>query len=301
MTRLQPKAQTAPAPPTVPRLFQVYQEDWQRGLLDPHTTPLEPSGPPSELPELSVPLALLNHTATASAPCWGVMSWRLGQQTGLTGLALHAAIEQHSHADIYHLNAGAADEGLFHNAWLEAETQHPGLVALATALLRSAQVPTDVLHSIHSAHHYSNPTVLVANRAFWSRYLPFLQHIVHQASTLDAPQRALLRSPVSDDSALLGSGSSLLGVIVRRLLPVFLATEGGGFKVHKLPLPNQARGLGVHQQRLREMKQVAHSGQSAWLADCWLSYRDLYLNQSRGTAWCEQHLPAITPSSLQFY
>jgi hypothetical protein len=45
---------------------------------------------------------------------------------------------------------------------------------------------------------------------------------------------------------------------------------------------------------------VAHNTQSTWLIACWVNYRNLYLHQSRGKAWCQKHLREITPVDIRF-
>lgn len=287
------------APPQGLRVFQVYQEAWQRDLLDPTFTALDQSRQPSELPELTLHQGLLNHATTQQVRYWGVVSWRLAQQTGLTAQDLREAIEQHPNADVYVVNQGVADEGLYHNAWLQGETEHPGMQALAKALFKACDLPADDLTSVHSQVQHGSATVVVANRAFWKAYVAFIQNFVSQSKQLDATQRTQLMARFQDESALLGS-SNMLGAIIRRLLPVFLKTEGRGFTLRKLPLPVKERGLNVHEQLLREMKNVAHNTQSTWLIACWINYRNLYLHQSRGKAWCQKHLREITPVDIRF-
>lgn len=33
---------------------------------------------------------------------------------------------------------------------------------------------------------------------------------------------------------------------------------------------------------------------------CWVNYRNLHLQQSRGKSWCQQHLRKITPAETRF-
>lgn len=281
------------------RVFQAYQEAWQRDLLDPNFAALDQSRQPTELPELTLPQGLLNHASTQQVQYWGVVSWRLAQQTGLTGQDLREAIDRHPNADVYVANPAVAEEGLYHNAWLQGETEHPGMLALAKALFKACGLPSDDLTSVHPQLQHGSATVMVANHAFWSGYVKFIQTFVSQSKKLDAAQRAQLMVRFQDDSALLGN-SNMLGAIIRRLLPVFLRTEGKGFTLHKLALPVKERALNVHEQLLREMKNVAHNTQSTWLIACWVNYRNLYLHQSRGKAWCQKHLREITPVDIRF-
>lgn len=253
---------TKPGTPQGLCAFQTYHEAWQRDLLDPHFTAFDESRQPSELPELTLPQGLLHHAATAQVRHWGVVSWRFTQQTGLTGQDLRAAIEHRPTADAYLVNPAVADEGLYHNAWLQSETEHPGVLTLARALLHACGLPVDDLTSVHSQVQHGSATVLVANRAFWSAYVKFIQNFVSHSKNLDAPQRTQLMARFQDDSALMGS-SNLLGAIIRRLLPVFLKTDGRGLTLRKLSLPVKERELNIHEQMRREMKHVAHNTESA--------------------------------------
>jgi hypothetical protein len=48
------------------------------------------------------------------------------------------------------------------------------------------------------------------------------------------------------------------------------------------------------------MKDVAHRTKSAWLAACWVNYRNLYLMQVNGKEWCDKYLRNITPTEITF-
>jgi hypothetical protein len=58
--------------------------------------------------------------------------------------------------------------------------------------------------------------------------------------------------------------------------------------------------MNVHLRLLREMKDVAHRTRSAWLAACWVNYRNLYFSQSNGKEWCATHLRNVTPTTVRF-
>ena len=87
--------------------------------------------------------------------------------------------------------------------------------------------------------------------------------------------------------------------IVERLFSLFLATEGAEFKAYKYAA-NPRAGAQAHLRLLREMKDVAHRTRSAWLAACWLNYRNLYLASAHDRAWVEKYLKAVTPTQVKF-
>jgi predicted nucleic-acid-binding protein len=111
--------------------------------------------------------------------------------------------------------------------------------------------------------------------------------------------RDLMHSRMADDRNL-HPGATYVPFIVERLFPVFMRSEGKDLKAYKIALPERERELNVHLKLLREMKDVAHRTQSAWLAACWVNYRNLYLSQTNGKAWCEKYLRNITPTEVRF-
>jgi hypothetical protein len=298
-----PAPAPAPTPATSPavgaRVFQVFHEGWQKELLDPAFVALDQSRKGSELPELALPQALLQHKAIEGVRLWGLVSWRFTQTTGLSGQDLLRALEPHGEADVCHLHAAPEQEGLFHNAWVQAETEHPGLLEIARALLKAAELPTEDLGALQHAQDYAPGTVVIGTRDFWLGYVAFLQRLVGASKKLEPQAQAQLYANLPHEHGL-GGQTSLLGVMLRLVLPLYLKTEGTAFKAHKLALPAKERALNVHQQLLKEMKDVAHRTHSTWLAACWVNYRNLYLNQTQGKAWCQKHLRNITPTEIRF-
>ncbi len=47
-------------------------------------------------------------------------------------------------------------------------------------------------------------------------------------------------------------------------------------------------------------KDVAHRTRSAWLAACWLNYRNLYLASAHGRGWAQKYLKSVTPTQVKF-
>jgi hypothetical protein len=68
----------------------------------------------------------------------------------------------------------------------------------------------------------------------------------------------------------------------------------------KYPLPALEAKLNVHQRQLREMKEFACAKQSAWMASCWVNYRNLYFAHQHGKVWLQKYLNTLTPASLDF-
>ena len=282
------------------RVFQIYFENWQRELLDPNFAALDNSKSTSELYEFDVFLRLAQSDYVKGAELWGALSWRFTEKTGMSGQDLVKFIEAHPGHDVYYCNPVPENEALYHNLWLQGETSHPQFLALMQAIFKVTGLPLEELVSIQASDTLSSANYFVATPKFWSAYLPWVQTVLSLANKkLPAQIRDLLHSPQADDRGLHG-GATYVPFVIERLFPIFMKTQGKSLKGCKVPLPERERELNVHLKLLCEMKDVAHRTKSAWLAACWVNYRNLYLTQVRGKEWCTKYLRAITPTDIRF-
>lgn len=282
------------------RIFQIYFESWQRELLDPAFAGLDNSKSTSELYEFDVFTRLAQSEYIRGAELWGAVSWRFTEKTGMSGQDWIKYIEAHPGADVYFCNPVPENDAIFHNLWLQGETSHPQFFSLAQAIFQVTGLPKEELVSIQSSEMTSVANYFVATPKFWASYLPWAQTVLSLANKkLPAPVRDLLHQPLADDRGLHG-GATYVPFVVERLFPVFMKTQGKALRGVKVPLPERERELNVHLKLLLEMKDVAHRTKSAWLAACWVNYRNLYLSQVRGKEWCAKYLRTITPTDIHF-
>ena len=290
-----PKALNSPI-----RIFQIYFEAWQRELLDPAFYPLDNSRGNSELLEFAVFEQLQKNAATQGAGLWGALSWRFGEKTGMQGGDWVKQIVEHPGHDVYFCNPSLGTEAVFHNMWLQGETAHPRFLEVVKAFFAAAGLDDKEIVALHASGGFSSANYFVAAPQFWQRYIPFVRRVLVAADKkLDPVLRDLLHSKVADDKGLHG-GATYVPFIVERLFGYFMRTEGKDLKAFKIALPEREREINVHQKLLREMKDVACRTQSAWMAACWVNYRNLYLSQTNSKAWCDQYLRAITPTEVRF-
>ncbi len=281
------------------RVFQMYAESWQRELLDSAVYALDVSRVDQHTLDLSVWTQLQANSATQGAQLWGAVSWRFAERTGMNGADWVRQIEAQPGADVYFSGADGQHEAVFHNPWLQAETQYPRFLELARAFFEANGLPLEQLSAISPSPVAATGGMLVATPAFWAAYIPWLRKLLVTADKRMPPAlRDLMHAPIPGGDPLLQL--SYLPVIIDRLLPVFLRTEGQAFKVTRIALPERDRELNVHQKLLREMKDVAHRTQSAWLAACWVNYRNLYLGQTQSKPWIQKYLRTITPTEIKF-
>jgi len=282
------------------RIFQIYFEPWQRELLDPAFYPLDNSRGSSELMEFAVFEQLQKNAATEGATLWGALSWRFGEKTGMLGSDWVKQILDHPGHDVYFCNPHTHNEAIFHNMWLQGETSHPNFLDITRAFFQAAGLDEKEIMSIHPSSIYSAANYFVATPEFWARFIPYVRKVLVTADKKLPPMvRDVLHSKVADDKGLHG-GATYIPFIVERLFGLFMRTEAKDLKGYKIALPERERELNVHLKLLREMKDVAHRTQSAWLAACWVNYRNLYLSQTNTKAWCDKYLRAITPTEVRF-
>jgi hypothetical protein len=192
------------------------------------------------------------------------------------------------------------NEALYHNLWVQGETSHPQFLSLTQAVFQAAELPLAELSGIESDIYASAANYFIATPKFWALYLPWIQQVLAIANKKLPPKvRDLMHSSVADDRGLHG-GATYVPFIVERLFPLFMKAHAASLKSFKVTLPERERELNVHLKLLREMKEISHKTKSAWLAACWVNYRNLYLTQARGQAWCQQNLANITPKEIRF-
>jgi hypothetical protein len=282
------------------RIFQIYFEGWQRELLDPAFYPLDNSRSNSELMEFNVFEQLQKNAATQDASLWGALSWKFGEKTGMSGAELVKQIVEHPGYDVYFCNPHPYNEALYHNMWLQGEISHPNFLKLVTAFFNAAGLDTKELKEIEPSNSFAAANYFVASAKFWEKFIPFVKRVLVTADKRMAPAvRDLIHSKVADDKGL-HAGATYIPFIVERLFIAFMRSEGKDLKAFKVSLPERERELNVHLKLLREMKDVAHRTKSAWLAACWVNYRNLYFSQTNGKEWCEKNLRAITPTEVLF-
>lgn len=282
------------------RIFQIYYEAWHRELLDPVFASLDNANANSELLEFDVFRRLAGSDYVKDTKLWGALSWRFAEKTGMAGQDLLKVILSNPGYDVYFCNPVPENEALYHNLWLQGATAHPQFVSLVEAVFRAADLPLEELIGIESDELSSAANYFVATPKFWALYLPWVQNILTLANKKLPPQtRDLIHSSLADDRGLHG-GATYVPFIVERLFPLFMKLHQKSLKAYKVALPERDRELNVHLKLLREMKEISHKTKSAWLAACWVNYRNLYLTQIRGKDWCQQNLANITPKEIRF-
>ena len=116
---------------------------------------------------------------------------------------------------------------------------------------------------------------------------------------MSATARAMIYSAAADRKAM-HAGASYMPFIVERLFGVYLSQVSEKCKIQKFSCEQQEKKMNVHLRLLRQMKDVAISSKSLWLATCWVNYRNVYMQQLHGADWCKRYLREITPVQVKF-
>lgn len=282
------------------RIYQIYFEPWHLELLDPNLEPFDNANSLSETYEFDVFQRLFETDATQSAQLWGALSWRFTEKTGMTGGELREVIAANPGYDVYYCNPYPQHESLFHNMWLQGETCHPRFIEVTKEVFKAVGIPENYLFNITDNSLFSASNYFIGNNKFWKLYIAFVKRVIGLSeSRLPKDMLKLLHSTEADEKMVHG-GATYVSFIIERLFPVFISTSGRRLKIHKYSLPAKEAEMNIHLRLLREMKDTAYKAKSAWLAACWVNYRNLYLAQSNGKEWCARHLRNVTPTTVAF-
>ena len=282
------------------RIFQIYFEAWQKELLDTNFISLDNSASVSELLEFDVFIRLFSSEYVKGAKLWGALSWRFSEKTGLSGQQLLQEIKDNSGYDVYFCNPTPENEALYHNMWLQGVVSHPNFIIVVKSFFEVCGLPLDALLSIEDPKYSSVANYFIGTEKFWETYLDWVKNILVTANKKQPSQiRDLMHSVIADNRGLHG-GSTYTPFIIERLFPVFMKLHADDITGFKLKIVDREKQLDVHLRMMKEMKTVAHSTKSLWLAACWVNYRNLYLTNVRGREWCQKYLTAITPQEIKF-
>lgn len=305
-----PPAAKAPArtgkrvPPTEPqdkvRIFQIYYRPEQRQYLDPAFEPYNNEGDNSPLLEFNVFRKLMNSELLSGAGLWGALSWKFKEKTGLSGAQLLQIIADHPGQDVYYCNPFPELEALYHNLWLQGEPSHPNFLILCRDFFQAAGLDESAFTQLVPSSHFAASNYFIATPAFWRGYAGFVSDVIERAERgMSATARAMIYSAAADRKAM-HAGASYMPFIVERLFGVYLSQVSEQYKIHKFSCEQQEQKMNVHLRLLRQMKDVAISSKSLWLATCWVNYRNVYMQQLHGADWCKRYLRDITPVQVKF-
>lgn len=196
------KARVEKAPCATIKIYQNYFRDDQVPLLDPDFVPHDwTHNPHPEYRETIVFLDAYRRGRHLEADYVGIVSWKFGQKTGITGKQFKAFIERNPGYDVYFINPFPY-EGYQFNIWTQGERNHPGLWSLAQDLFDTAGYPVNLLQ----LGRMDRRTLLycnywVGNRAFWDTYIAFVEPlfecIVHRM-TATTRERYFARAKYPD-------------------------------------------------------------------------------------------------------
>lgn len=282
------------------RIYQIYYRPQQREELDPAFVPYDNIGQLSPLLEFNVFRTIAQLPQSAAPCCWGAVSWKFRQKTGLSGEALLAAIRANPGFDVYFCNPHPDAEALYHNLWMQGETSHPQFVTLAREVFAAAELEPAALEGLWPAALYAAANYFVATPAFWADYLGFVARVLEALPGKLTPLGAALLGSSMADARGAHANASYLPFIVERLFSTFLLARRGKYRAFKYLTERSRLERNIHLQHLREMKDEAAKTRSEWLASCWTHYRRLYLAQVHGKPWLKKYQPLITPRALRF-
>lgn len=228
---------------------------------------------------------------------WGALPLGFVEATGITLPVVARLCSEHDDRDAFIFNLTPSDEAIFANPLARAYVARPELVKSMQTLLESLHCPPSMSQALVGSSAFSISPFMVARQALWVDFLAFLQP-AHALASGPFGASAGIHQPFDDSSQSL-SEQTPFTVFMGAMLPHFLQSEAGkGYRVLKVSIPSLESSLNSHLQSLRQLRDAAAKTQSGWLIGAWLNYRNLYLLQVAGKAWCERHLRVLSEGVL---
>ena len=228
---------------------------------------------------------------------WGALPIGFVDATGISLEVVRRLCSEHDDRDAFVFNLTPSDEAIFANPLARAYVARPELVQSMQALLQSLHQPAAQAQALVASAEFSISPFMLARQAFWADFLKFLEP-AHALASGPFGASASIHQPFDDTSQSL-SGQTPFTVFMGAMLPPFLRSDAGkGYRVMKVSVPALESSLNVHLQSLRQLRDAAAKTKSGWLISAWLNYRNLYLVQVAGKAWCERHLRALSEGVL---
>jgi hypothetical protein len=281
--------------PTV-RIFQLYRDANQLPRCDPEFEPYQMPESVSPSHQYDALNALAASGGPDDAQLSGMLAPDFNDASGISGAELKRWIAANHGYEAYFCNTDTDAEALYHNPWMQAETLRPGFLELVTKIFHAADLPVELLTAIQPSPVFTSVGSCVATHRFWKRYAAFVAKVLAAADERLPSEEKMDLYPPSGDA----SPGAALPLLLDRLMPVFLCTEGRQCKACRFSFQARHGRTSVHAKLLKEMKDVACRTRSHWLAACWVNYRNVYLASAYGEGWVRKHLRRITPYSLDF-
>ena len=159
-------------------IFQVFYKQDQDSKLDPSFIPYNNlDNPRPELCEWHAIEHIYQQQKETDLDYWGVVSWKFGQKTGITGDTFIDFVKKNPGYDVYIINPAIINEAVFTNGWEQGNLYHPNLSQIANTFLKKIGHEVDVTASLIDRNSTAYSNYFVASRDFWDQYTDFINKI----------------------------------------------------------------------------------------------------------------------------
>lgn len=202
----------------------VYQPIFStNALVEPGFTPLDLGNPRPEWRELQFMVELYRRGEHRKHSHLGLVSPKFRLKAGVAGADFISFVKKNEHVDVAFLNPFPQIAYWSYNVWHQADYAHPGIRAVADALLRATGSPLDIAaHFRNDLRTLAYCNFWVGNELFWDRYVGgVLEPIARllESEPEHPAARAAMMDTVHTDRA------PYLPFIIERLFSTFLAVD----------------------------------------------------------------------------
>lgn len=187
--------------PTI-AIYQNYYSDKQLTCLDKQFIPHNNANAPHpEYREYPIFLKFYETGIYQQADYTGIMSWKFGAKTEISGNQFIQFINDHPGHDVYFINPFPAEER-FQSVWAQGDLCHPGLIALTQDVFDQIGYDIDIKNLLTTCQTSAYCNFWVGNQTFWDRYIAFTKPVYEYI--INAPesirQQFFIRADRKSDS-----------------------------------------------------------------------------------------------------
>jgi hypothetical protein len=214
-------------------VFQIYYDAASRAALDPGFTPLDNTA--NERPdwyELWVIRNYLRSHTLADGDWYGFLSPHFRSKTGLGSDTIRQFLDfARDKVDVALILTGWDQVAYFQNPFEQGEVWHPGITALAEAMLSRIGHRVDLAKLVTCSGNFTFANYIVARAAYWRQWLAladaFFDLVEQDTSTLAADLR---RTTAYGNAA----NQAPVKAFIQERLPALILADRGKFRTATL-------------------------------------------------------------------
>lgn len=215
-------------------IYQIYYQEKQKIYLDPAFIPYDNTKNPQ--PKWCE-MYLMNNFYTSQehlkSDYSGLVSWKFGQKTALSGQKFLEYIQDNPGYDVYFINPFPHESYFFKNVWLQGDECHPGVLDFVQTLFNKSGYHIDLRKLHNNNHNTLFCNYWVGNQTFWQGFMDFITPIYNYMQySLTTEEKEFINRPA--DRVI---SANYIPFILERMFSTYLALPSTSGSIKCLAYP----------------------------------------------------------------